>query len=342
MKAGKTRKTLKDIADAAGLSIATVSQILNDKPCNFSSEETKHKVKAIALEMGYRPNIGYKIMMGVKTKTVAIVTSIPAVRSDEHIQKMILLLTEKLLKKGYASYVCTLTLNEDENLSIIQELIQRGAEHFAMIGSPVGHEKIQELFEKHDKTYIGYNSRFSRHIDFDVVPAAEAILRFFLSEGRTNFKMILSQRNGHDFSSGRFLALKRIFKDLSDDALISKYIVPINDGLNVVHEYEKYAFEKGYEIARTIMEEDPSVTALFYLNDYYAIGGVKYLVEHDYKIGKDIAVAGFNNIYAVKCNPFPISSVEHNIEDISDVIVNELFGKTAVELLAKPEIYIRK
>lgn len=342
MKRENTRKTLKDIAEEAKLSIATVSQILNDKPCNFSSEATKIKVKAIAQSMGYKPNIGYKIMMGAKTKTVAIVISIPAVRSDEHIQKLILLLNEKLLKSGYASYVCTLSLNEDENISIIEELVQRGVEHFAMIGSPCGYQKIQGLFDKHDKTYIGYNSVLDRHLDFNVTPAVDAILEFFLNEKRTNFKMILADTARNNFKDSRFIALKNIFREQSNEELWDKYVVPVTNLIEITAEFEKHAFFKGYEATRNIMERDPSVQALFYLNDYFAVGGVKYLVEKHYEIGKDIAVAGFNNIHAVKYSPFPISSVEHNIEHISDVMIKELFNKTPFESYEAPKVHIRK
>ena len=338
MRIGRTRKTLKDIAGEAKLSIATVSQILNDKPCNFSSEETKIKVKNIAQAMGYRPNIGYKIMMGAKTKTVAIVISIPATRSDEHIQKLILLLSEKLLQKGYASYVSTLTLDENENISVVEELVQRGVEHFVMIGSPRGYKRIQKIFDENAKTHIGYNSVFERNINFDVVPAVEVILKFFLSEKRVNFKMLLE----NNFYSGRFTALKNIFKNSTNEELQKKYVVPVDNLLEISSEFDKHAFTIGYETTRDIIEKDPSVRALFYLNDYFAVGGLKYLVEKHYEIGRDIAIAGFNNIHAVRCSPFPISSVEHNIERISELILNELFTKTPFKIYEKPEIHIRK
>ena len=67
------RVSLKTIATEAGLSVSTVSEILSNRANNFSSEITKHKVRQIANAVGYRPNFGYKLMRGEKTKTVSII-----------------------------------------------------------------------------------------------------------------------------------------------------------------------------------------------------------------------------------------------------------------------------
>ena len=66
--------TLKHVAAAANLAVPTVSQILNGRR-NYCSEEQIARVRKLAAEMGYQPNIGYKIMVGEKTRTVAILFS---------------------------------------------------------------------------------------------------------------------------------------------------------------------------------------------------------------------------------------------------------------------------
>ena len=66
--------SLKSIACRCGLSVSTVSQILNGRR-NYCSEEQIARVRKLAAEMGYQPNIGYKIMVGEKTRTVAILFS---------------------------------------------------------------------------------------------------------------------------------------------------------------------------------------------------------------------------------------------------------------------------
>lgn len=53
---------LKIIAERAGLSQSTVSQILNRKANDFSSEETRQRVFALASELGYKQNFGHKLL----------------------------------------------------------------------------------------------------------------------------------------------------------------------------------------------------------------------------------------------------------------------------------------
>ena len=63
---------LKIIAERAGLSQSTVSQILNRKANDFSSEETRQRVFALASELGYKQNFGHKLLRGDKTRTVGV------------------------------------------------------------------------------------------------------------------------------------------------------------------------------------------------------------------------------------------------------------------------------
>ena len=65
--------TLKQIAEATGVSVPTVSQILNRRPGNFSSEKTRDKVFEAARRMQYRQEYADLVRRGDPTNTVAIV-----------------------------------------------------------------------------------------------------------------------------------------------------------------------------------------------------------------------------------------------------------------------------
>lgn len=70
----KTRVTIKDVAVAAEVSIATVSYVLNNTPGQSISEETRKKVLQFANLLGYECNIMAKYLATGKTNTVAVVT----------------------------------------------------------------------------------------------------------------------------------------------------------------------------------------------------------------------------------------------------------------------------
>ena len=97
------RVTLRDVAKACGLSAPTVSQILNNRSVNFSSEETRRLVRETARQMGYQPNIGYKLMRGMTTKTVALILGFAIQREEEYVKELVFLLLNRLSSRGYAA-----------------------------------------------------------------------------------------------------------------------------------------------------------------------------------------------------------------------------------------------
>ena len=125
--------------------------------------------------------------------------------------------------------------------------------------------------------------------------------------------------------SSRIQALKNIFPNVSEKELTEKYCVSLGR-LGEHDDIDLYA-RIGYEKTREVLEQDPSVSAFFYLSDYFAVGGVKYLTETGRKVGTDVLAAGFNNIHAVRTHCCPISSVEHALPEIADALVEEM-GRT--------------
>ena len=101
-------------------------------------------------------------------------------------------------------------------------------------------------------------------------------------------------------------------------------------------------FKMGYSATAELLASDSSIEALFYHSDYFALGGSKFLLEKGIVIGKDILLAGFNNTMAVRAYPFPISSVEHDVNRITQAMIEESFNDTPITLTIKPIIHIRK
>ncbi len=328
--------SLKMVAERAGLSPSTVSQILNRRPNDFSSEETRQRVFAIASEIGYKQNFGHKVLRGDKTHTVAILLGMHRLSLEEHIQELIIMLLDKFEQRNYASYLISLGETAAGNMRKVRDLISRGVDGFVAIGAPHGAKEIEQEIMMQGKCLIGFNADFQRDVCQRVSPSAETILRFFLAEGRSNFKVLF----GNSVNIERMQAFSRIFPDLSREEITARYYVNMGD-LGEHNDIDLFS-RVGYEKTREVMEKDPSIQALYYMNDYFVLGGVKYLFEHGYKIGKDVAVGGFNNINAVRNHVCPISSGRHKLEEISDILVQEVEETGKLKKMIEPETIIRK
>jgi LacI family transcriptional regulator len=314
-KTGKYRKpTLRDIAKQANVSVATVSEILNNKPNNFCSRETKELVHKIAKTLNYKTNIGYKIMRGEKTKTIAIICSLDRLKQEEHIKELLLLLVDKFENNSYSVFIGSMTANVDENIKKIEELTNRGCSGFIFIGDPIGHFPIYSLLQNQDISFIGYSTSCEKNVKQNLIKANHTLLGHFKKTGKDNFRVVnylpamisppwLSQ---NDFDTKHFLTVPQITTKSSENFMDN-------------------CFDFGKKYTKDLLKKTPEIDAILFYNDYLALGAAVSINKIGLEVGKDIMLAGINNCFAVKTSPFPISSAKHDMNSITDVIYDKIF-----------------
>ena len=328
--------TLKIIAERAGLSQSTVSQILNRRSNDFSSEKTRQLVFDLAHELGYKQNFGHKLLRGDKTHTAAILLSMHRMTLEEHIQSLIIRLLDQLENKGYGAYLVTLADTAEKNLETVKELITRGVDSFIFLGHPVGAKLLEPYIYEQNRTLIGYGSAFSRKVRDDTSRSTAEIIRFFLAEGHRNFRFFL----GTPAHADRVKGLCKTFPGKTEKVLMKKYLVDLGP-LPEHNDIDTFA-ELGFHATKRAFELDPSIDACFYLSDYFAVGGLRYLMGSGKKIGSDVLVAGFNNIHAIRNFPLPVSSAEHDIQSIAEALIGEMTQTDPLERIITTRTIIRK
>ena len=328
--------TLKIIAERAGLSQSTVSQILNRKANDFSSEKTRQMVFQLANDLGYKQKFGHKLLRGDKTRTVAILLGMNRVALEEQVQALILKLLDRLENRNYSAYVVTLCDSTEKNIETVRELICRGTESFIFLGCPVGAAELEQYILSEKRTLIGCDSGFTRKVAVESSDSVAEILRFFVDSGHENFRFFL----GSPPLRERLTGLCKAFPKTPVEELLKKYMVDLG-GLEDHNDIDSFT-TLGYECTRRAFEADPNINACFYLSDYFAIGGVRYLMETGRKIGSEVLVAGFNNIYAVRSFPLPISSVAHDISALADALIENMGGRDPFEQRVPTHTIIRK
>ena len=331
--------TLKMIAERAGLSQSTVSQILNRRSNDFSSEETRKRVFAIAEELGYKQKFGHKLLRGDRTHTVAILLGMHRLTLEEHIQSLVMILLTLLERAGWGSYLVTLGEKADENVELVRDLLERGTESFIFLGDPAGTAELERTVSEEKRSFIGYASAFSRNVLSDSSESTAEIIRYFLARGHRNFRCFF----GKPSHSKRLDGLRRVFPDLTFAELERRYLrsLECGDVLGETDDIDTFA-QMGCRATRRAFEEDPRIDACFYLSDYFAVGGLRYLAETDRRVGSDVLVAGFNDIHAVRNYPFPVSSAAHDIPLIASVLIEEMTKEGPLTRLVPTRAVIRK
>ena len=331
--------TLKAVAQAAGVSVPTASQILNNKANNYCSEEKKRHVRRVAQELNYRPNFGYKVMCGQKTNTIALICSSSDTLAEEHIKDLLLSLMIKFEELGHSVYTSVMTASAKENIDKINSLISRGCSGFVLLGTPYGSETIEQIFIQNNLEYISYGQGTKRSVVTDPGYAVSCYIENLLKEGRENFKLLTTTETSSSFS--RINGLFNSFPDVSPEILVEKYVFPVKHESFKVHRDINSLFNIGYAKTKAAFEVDRTLQGIIYHSDYFALGGAKYLTEMGCRIGEDIKLYGYNNVNAVKLAPCPISTAYHDIDKFCKVITRQLFKSGEFEIIINPKVIIK-
>ena len=333
------RVTLKAVAQAAGVSLPTASQILNNKANNYCSAEKKRLVRKVAKELNYQPNFGYKVMCGQKTNTIGLICSSEKTINLEYTKDLLLSLMTGFEKQGYSVYTSVLSDSARDNSSKIMSLINRGCSGFVILGTPFGETAIEDIFIKNNIDYVFYNtSIFKRKVIVDSSYAVKCFIDNFLKEGRNNFRLVTGAK--HFLAHNRLQGLFKAFPDICHEQLCKKYVVSLNQNILNDTNTERH-FEEGYKITKEIISNAPGIKGIIYHSDHFALGGARYLSEKAYKIGEDIKLCGYNNIEAVRLAPWPINTAEHNIETTCEVLKERLFKQGSFDIILNPKLIFR-
>ncbi len=302
-----------DVSARAGVSIATVSRVLNGNP--NVSDKTRARVLAVMEELGYTPNV-FARGLGLDTmKTVGIMCSDS---SDPYLASAIYYLERELRGCGYDSLLCCTGLSLAAKRQYFELLLSRRVDAVILAGS-----KFVEM-EAENNRYIeeaaadlpvmlvnGYLDApgiYSTVCD-DRAAMYEVATRL-IEDGR---KRILYLYSSHSYSGTNKLNGYR-------DALSARGI-PVRGEL--IRRCAK-DLSAARELLTALDGSGLSFDAVMTSDDSLAVGAVKFAHTRGLSVPGDLAIVGYNNSILSYCTDPEISSVDTKIEDLCVTAVRSL------------------
>lgn len=329
------RVTLREIAKKGQVSLSTASKVLSGSHSDFISEETKNRIQKIAQDLRYLPNFGQRLLTGKKTNIVGLVIGSERVSREEHIQKLILHLAFAFKKEKQLLY--TNLLSQDRPVEDILELINMGCDAFVIISTPPRFEEVERAILENGKTYVNFTGFFPRLIRSDVPWAIEMFIAHFKKIGAWPFRLFDHPAAEDQPKSLRLEGLLRAFPGVTPKKVVEEYLVPIRPK----NDDREGFFQAGYEATREVISKNPGIKGFLYHNDDVALGGMRFLYEKGYSIGKDVHVAGYNDSFAAGYGTVPFSSAGLDYDLVGETILREVFRTEPVDLWIKPKIAFR-
>ena len=335
------RVSLKTIADITGVSVPTVSQILNNRTVNYSSEATRRKVLEAARELHYRPSFAYRLMQGKKTDTAAVLAG-ESLFQEEYLKRLFMELTACFERRKWSVYTGILTPSAEENLEIVRDMHLRGVEKVILIGTPVGWREIVAKLEEYGIPYVGMEQNdYSRVVHGGSAIAVEKIIRRFRKKAGRRLKLVCTGDPDCDPDNlSRFRALRAACPELTREECLGMTLILPNIPSDCA-DYRTTASAAGYEAARRILTEEPETEAIVFLNDDFALGGGFYLMEHP-ELQDRVRIAGYNNNAVLATFPVPVTTAGPSPSLWAEELVDSLGIEGDFERIVPPVIYFRE
>jgi len=312
----KNRTTMKDVAEAVGVSVNTVSRALNDKP--DINEETKRKILEVAEELKYHPN---RLARGLRRQKSGVIGVVVADIANPYFSTLVKGLEEAATEKDYSIILQDTDENYENEVGAIDTMIEERVD--GVILAPVQTESgtIKKL-QDHNVPFVLVARRFTDletdYVISDEVNGAFQATKYLLEKGHEKIAFI----NGPAHNSSAIDRLKGFREAFSakgikpDEAIITHGAVSTEDGSSY--------FE-------TLIDRDVEFTAVFTFSDYVALGVLNAARARNITIPKDLEVVGYDDIEFTSCLSIPLSSVQVPKREMGqkalEILVNKISGK---------------
>lgn len=353
--------TIYDISEKAGVSIATVSRVLNGS--NKVKASTRQKIMDIITEYDYAPNASARGMGLQSSKTIGILC---ADSSDLFFSKAIYYLEQELQANGYESLLCCTGYNLDIRKNYINLILSKKIDGLILAGSNfIGSTREENQYIKDASAQIpimilngafDHPNVYSTYCDDHAAmqEAASALLNagirdiLYLYDSRSysgirklkGFRAAMEEYGIADYEKRIFFYDKNA-KTGPDtkDGNIDKFVKADKDP-----NADKECRQPG-EIAdfiESITQKGLTFHGIIASDDALAVGCMKYACRNGLRIPEDLSIIGYNNSMLAGCCIPELTSVDNRLESQTHQLVQTLLGVLSGNEMPKKTVFSGK
>ena len=306
----KNGLTIYDISKLSGVSIATVSRVLNGNP--NVNDETRERVNRIINKHGYVPKQSVRNFR--EQELVAVGLLMDDIRNP-FMASFAFFISREFSRLKINTVLCNIHDVESEFAEQVDNLIDKKVNGIIMMGSIFENQLCRTLLEGRysGMPFVSINGNFSLpnvcEVILDQRTAVDDAVHYLFTHGRRRIGMIYknqSRSDKHNFAG--FL-----------DGMVACAL----DDVRRIEVVEK-SIESGKQATLEMLSHWSNTDAIIYSSDTLAVGGAHILNRKHIAIPEQIMLIGFNNS-ASACDCYPqLSSIDNNINEA---------GKAAAQLM---------
>ena len=301
--------TMREVAERAGVSVTTVSHVINNsRPVN---PQTRFRVEEAMQALGYQPNVLARSLRKGVTHTIGII--LPD-NINPYFAEVVRGIEDASFEQGYSVILC----NSDNDLAkenhYTTVLVEKQVDGIIFVAAGLSAENINALQARGFPLVLV--DRQVPDVNVNTVLADNQhggwLATNHLIELNHKVIGIIAGPKGVRLSSERINGYRQAMESAN---------LCVDDELIVEGDFQ---YQSGYKGARKLYDQCPSITAIFACNDLMAIGAYRFAHEKNLKIPEQLSVVGFDDIsLAAYTNP-PLTTIHQSKHQM---------GSKAAELL---------
>ena len=311
--------TMKDVAKEAGLSLGTVSNVINN--LSTVTEENRMKVMEAIKKLKYRPNIAARTLKTNTSKSIGLI--IPDITNPFY-PELARGVEDAAREFGYTVFLCNNDRDAIKERQYSDAFVEKNVDGIILVKSSLTYSVLNEIAEKCKIVLIDYSGENPQFDSIDVDDYKGAIQA-----------MTFLHQNSHQ----RIAFIGGVPDSKSSKSRMQAYVNFLNEKKlkidDLLIKEGRFDWQSGYNAALELLNLPIPPTAIFAANDLMAIGAIKAIRERHLQVPYDISVIGYDDIgMAALCTPelttirqpkyeMGTLSVEMLIKRVENAIVEE-------------------
>lgn len=323
--------TIYDISEKAGVSIATVSRVLNGS--GSVSEKTRKKVLDVISRYEYTPN-AFARGLGLNTmKTIGILC---ADSSDLYLAKAVYYIEQKLRLNGYDSILCCTGYDLEAKAAAVNLLINKKVDALILAGSNFIYENDA------DNQYVTDAAAQLPLMLLNAALDAPNVYSVISDDFTSVYEATLQMISGgvrdivYFYNSASYSGKKKLAgylaameeKKLMNGAELVQFYQGSHEDIPAMTEHLKKLHSGGTRFHGVIASDDT-----------LALAAVKFAKLMGYSLPEDFSVLGYNNSMLVNCCDPELTSIDNKLETLCQHLINTLMGVLSGNEMPKKTVF---
>ena len=332
MNSENKKVSMSDLAQLTGFSLSTISKVINNK--GRISEKTRQIVMDKVKELHFVADYHAQALAKKSTKIIGVIFPDDLGGGFSHPFYSVVLdsFRKTIEKKGYEMLFLSPNMGE-HNMSYIEYCRYRKVDGVLVVTFNHSDQQLIDLVNSDiPLVCTDLNDYKTLTVSSDDYKGGQLAAQYLLDQGHKNIMHIAGPLTVAA-ALNRFLGYEQIMKENGID----------NYKLRVAN---NFTFEYGYHTVLELVERGRVPTGLFVASDWMAIGAIKVLNDHGYRVPEDISVIGFDNIEVFRYYSPSLTTISQNAVEIGNkaatLLNDSILGKDVESIIVDVELIERE